>query len=154
MNLRLAGSVFISAMYVLGCQPAGPALPFDAEEHMAAWVQLWTNYDLSGVDELFLEDARTTYLSSEREGLIRGIADIRTHHEGFGFVEGGTAPTRELWVEDVASSVHGPTAVVTARWFFGDRTADRDSIQQGPMTVVYVADGNRHKIAHMHFANY
>jgi ketosteroid isomerase-like protein len=141
-----------------GCQrttvlPAPPP-SFDTDEHVAAWIELWNTYDLSRVDELFLDDPRASYLSSEREGLIRGLADIRDHHVGFGFTEGGRDPDQELWVEDVATSVYGSVAVLTARWFFGDRRADRDSLGQGPMTVVYVHDGDRHKIAHMHFANY
>ena len=158
MNPRLAASSTLIAVLALSCQRAAvhrPSIPpFDADQHLAAWVHLWNTYDLSLVNELFLDDSRTTYLSSEREGLIRGIADIRAHHVGFGFVEGGKTPERELWVEDVASNVFGTIAVVTARWLFGDRNADPASVQQGPMTVVYVLEEEQYRIAHMHFANY
>ena len=68
--------------------------------HVTAWVGLWRNYELRRVRELFLPDARVTYLSSEREGLITGIEEIIEHHAGFGFVQGGVEPELELWVED------------------------------------------------------
>jgi len=127
---------------------------FDAEAHVAAWVQLWDTYDLTRVDELFLADTSLTYFSSEREGLIQGLAAVRAHHEGFGFIEGGKEPEQELWVEDVHSSALGTAAVVKGIWFFGDRSAPRDSVSRGPMTVVYVWADDRYRIAHMHFADY
>ncbi len=71
-----------------------------------------------------------------------------------GFVEGGREPTQELWVRDVQAEVFGPTVVVTATWFFGDRSASADSLQRGPMTAVYVWTGDGYRIAHMHFAEY
>jgi hypothetical protein len=71
-----------------------------------------------------------------------------------GFVAGGEAPAQELWVGDAHASVFGPTAVVTAKWYFGDRTAPPDSVQRGPMTAVYVWSSDRYRIAHMHFADY
>jgi hypothetical protein len=134
---------------------ASQAVPeFDAEAQVAAWVRLWATYDLSLVDELFLNDETVTYLSSEKRGLIRGIDAVREHHRGFGFVEGGTTPDNELWVEDIVSNVYGTTAVVTGVWFFGDRAQDRESLQQGPMTLVYALEGNEYRLAHLHFANY
>jgi hypothetical protein len=61
-------------------------------------------------------------------------------------------------LEDVHSDLFGTTAVVTAIWFFGDRGAadsgDPGAGQRGPMTAVFVLDGDRYKIAHMHFAGY
>ena len=69
---------------------------FDVNTNIAAWVDLWNSYDLGRVDELFLRDARVTYWSSEREGLLEGTAAIRAHHEGFSFVEGGRQPDQEL----------------------------------------------------------
>ncbi len=70
-----------------------------------------------------------------------------------GFVAGGQPPAGALWVDEVESTVHGTTAVVTAVWYFGDREQP-DSVQRGPMTAVYVWAGDRYRIAHMHFANY
>jgi hypothetical protein len=135
-------------------QSQAPSQAFDADAHIAAWVDLWSTRDLSRLDELFLSDSRVTYYSSELEGLIQGPAAVREHHEGFGFVEGGVEAEQELWVEDIHSSVYGTVAVVTAVWLFGDRAAPMDSISRGPMTVVYTLDDDRYRIAHMHFANY
>ena len=127
---------------------------FDADAHIAAWVELWNTRDLSQVDELFLTDLRVSYFSSELDGLIRGPAAVRDHHQGFGFVEGGIEPEQELWVEDIQSSIYGSAAVVPAVWLVGDRSAHRDSISHGPMTVVYTLVDDRYRIAHIHFANY
>jgi len=158
--MRLRSGVARTALLLLvaACGPAdrSPAPPetFDAEAQVAAWVELWSTRDLALVDELFVNDSSVTYFSSEREGLIEGFAAVRAHHEGFGFVEGGTEPDRELWVEDVRSTVFGNAAVVGAIWLFGDRAAPPDSIARGPMTIVYVWAGDRYRIAHMHFAEY
>lgn len=135
-------------------QSQSPSQAFDADAHIAAWIDLWSTRDLNRVDELFLSDSRVTYYSSELEGLIKGPAAVREHHEGFGFVEGGVEAEQELWVEDLHSSVYGTVAVVTAVWLFGDRAAPRESVSRGPMTVVYTLVDDRYRIAHMHFANY
>jgi hypothetical protein len=131
---------------------------FDAEAYVAAWTELWSTYDLNIVDELFLASPAPTYFSSEKEGLIVGLDAIREHHAGFGFVPGGSPPAIELWLEDVHTTVFGTTAVVNATWYFGDReptsSGDGDGPQSGPMTAVFVLDGDVHKIAHMHFAEY
>ena len=131
-----------------------PQLEFDVQKHVDAWLELWSTYDLNLVDELFLTDENVSYFSSEKEGLILGIDAVREHHRGFGFVEGGKPAESELWVEDVYSYVHGPTAIVTGIWYFGDRLEDRDKIQHGPMTFVYVQTGGEFRLAHLHFANY
>jgi hypothetical protein len=55
--------------------------------------------------------------------LAQGFDAVRAHHEGFGFVAGGTEPDQELWVEDVRSPVFGNAAVIGAIWLFGDRAA-------------------------------
>lgn len=133
--------------------PPSAVAGFDPEAHVAAWVRMWGTYDLDLVRALFLPDARVTYLSSEREGLIEGFDALIPHHEGFGFVSGGLSPESELWVEDVAGTSLGNSAVVTGVWFFGDR-AERDAAGRGPMTVVYTLYGDEYRIAHMHFANY
>lgn len=127
---------------------------FDSESHVYAWLEFWKSYDLDQFDDLFLEDARLTYFSSEKEGLIHGYEAVREHHVGFDFVPGGRDSEQELWVENLDSSVYESGAIVTATWFFGDRNVEPDSVSRGPMTAVYVWDGSSYKIAHMHFANY
>lgn len=155
---RLVEPVVILAMR-RETEPTSPAAApsaspgFDSDAQLRAWVDLWRTYDLDRVRELFLPDARVTYLSSEREGLITGLEALIEHHEGFGFVAGGVVPELELWVEDTAGRSFGNTAVVTGVWYFGDR-AQRDSAQRGPMTIVYTLHGGEYRIAHMHFANY
>ena len=125
---------------------------FQVEEHLNAWVNLWRTYDLNLVDNLFLRDPRVTYLSSEKEGLIIGFKAVREHHVGFGFVEGGKTPEKELWLENTHSTQFGSVAVVTAVWFFGQR--DKPDAQRGPVTFVYVLDGGEFKLAHLNFGNY
>ena len=155
---------------VVGCAPSDPAesvseadsaphqVPFDADAYVAAWTELWSTYDLDKVDELFLANPAPTYFSSEKEGLIIGLDAIREHHAGFGFVAGGSPPAIELWLDDVHSTVFGSTAVVNAIWYFGDRAAassgDAAGAQNGPMTAIFVLDGDSYKIAHMSFAEY
>ncbi len=142
----------------VGCGPAEnrqtDQVPFDAATHIEAWVELWRTYDLVQLQQLFLWDSSATYLSSEREGLIQGGPAIGEHHAGMGFVDGGRSAEQELWVDNVHSSQFGATAVVTAVWYFGDPAASIDSIQRGPMTIVYVLTDGAYRIAHMHFANY
>jgi len=163
VSLTLAGGL-------IGCAQSEPAepvtdadsglheIPFDADACVAAWTELWGTYDISKVDELFLAGPDATYFSSEKEGLIVGLDAIREHHAGFGFVPGGSPPAIELWLENVHSNVFESTAVVNAIWHFGDRWAadsgEPDAVQKGPMTIVYVLDGDSYKIAHMHFAEY
>lgn len=120
---------------------------------MNAWVELWATYDLARVDDLFLADPRLSYFSSEKEGLMVGPSAIRAHHEGFEFVVGGRVPEQELWVDDVHVSEFGNIAVVGAMWHFGDRASPGEA-SRGPMTVVYVDEGQGPRIAHMHFADY
>jgi ketosteroid isomerase-like protein len=130
--------------------PAG----FDTARWVNAWVAAWNSYDLNEVDTLFLADEHVTYLSSERQVLIRGIEALRKHHEGFGFVPGGKIQGNKLWVEDVHTEQHGPIAIVTATWFFRRGGAAGGKVQKGPMTAVYVQRNTSWRIAHMHFANY
>jgi ketosteroid isomerase-like protein len=103
------------------------------------------------VDRLFLQDDRVSYFSSEKEGAVIGIEAVREHHRGFGFVEGGKEQPNKLWVEELQTSAFGPTAVVTAIWFF---QRPDGTVQRGPVTMVYVKVDKEFRIAHMHFANY
>lgn len=126
---------------------------FDAEAEVAKWVDLWATYDLNKLDDLFLQDERLTYFSSEYEGMMSGGVALREHHESFGFVEGGLEPEQELWVEDIRTTDLGGAHMIAAIWYFGDR-ANRDEAGHGPMTVIYLPDADGYKISHMHFANY
>ena len=134
------------------CMPPSPT--FDAQAETTKWVQLWRTYDLDLVHDLFVTDSTVSYLSSEREGLILGFESVFAHHEGFGFVAGGSPPENELWLEEVHGEQRGDAATVTAVWFFGDRTAPRDSVQRGPVTLVYARIDGSWRIAHAQFANY
>ncbi len=158
ISRRVVRAFPILILFGVACRDGGGGelahVPFDAQAHVDAWVGLWNSYDLSELEDVFLWDSTATYLSSEREGLIRGPVEIREHHRVMGFVDGGKPPEQELWVEDVKASVYGTTAVVTAVWFFGDRAAPADSAQRGPMTIVYALADDQYRIAHMHFANY
>lgn len=129
-------------------------MEFNTEEVVSAWVSMWNTYDLSLVDQLFLADARVTYFSSEKEGLIKGIEALREHHQGFGFVEGGKVQPNKLWVESLHTMVYGPVAIVNGVWFFRRGSDDSGEPQRGPVTIVYVQIGDEYRIAHMHFAHY
>jgi ketosteroid isomerase-like protein len=146
----LALTFTLALSHAGSAQPASP--PFDADAEVARWVRLWNTYDLDVVDQLFLQDDRVTYFSSEKEGLIRGIEAVREHHRGFGFVPGGKTPTSELWLADVSSDDFGDTAVVTAIWFFGHRNQPQN--QHGPMTAVYVRTKDGFRLAHLNFSHY
>lgn len=67
------------------------------------WVAMWSSYDLDQVEELFLDDPRLTYFSSEKEGVIRGKEALLKHHRGFGFLPGGESRASRLWLDSVAT---------------------------------------------------
>lgn len=116
------------------------------------WVEIWNTYDLSRVRELFLADGRVTYFSSEKEGLTMGIDALVKHHIDFGFVEGGKESPNSLWLEDAEIEVFGDAAVVKADWIF--KRGSSDQLQRGPVTLVYVDEGDGYRIGHAHFSNY
>jgi len=148
-------SLFTCTVAVLAaCGGAEQVPPFDLEAEIAKWVDLWHTYDLNRLDDLFVTDSSLTYLSSEREGAIRGIDAVREHHRGFGFAAGGGTPSAELWLDQLLSEQVGSAAIVIGVWYFGDRSAAIDSVQQGPVTLVYVYRDGAYRIAHAHFANY
>lgn len=135
-----------------GTQDAGGSpYEFDADRWVSAWVKIWNTYDLDPVDALFLQDERLTYFSSEKEGVLIGIDAIRDHHRGFGFVAGGKQQPNKLRLEDVHVETFGTTAVVTAIWYF---ERPNGTVQRGPVTIVYVLQGEGYRIAHMNFSNY
>ena len=134
----------------------GGAGAFDTstpEALLDSWIALWASYDLDRVGELFLNDERLTYFSSEYEGVIEGFPAIIEHHAGFGFVSGGVAPTSELWVDGAEIREFGETAIVGGVWYFGDR-ADPAAAGRGAMTIVLLRTPDGYRIFHMHFGNY
>ncbi|MFC2158851.1 YybH family protein [Acidobacteriota bacterium] len=124
---------------------------FDTDEVLKEWVEMWNTYDLDRVKELFLNEERLTYFSSEREGTIRGLEAVLKHHEGFGFIPGGKSTENRLWVEGIQTDLFGITAIVTAVWYFKKPDAET---QRGPMTVVYALTQEGWRIAHMNFSEY
>jgi ketosteroid isomerase-like protein len=147
-------AVFLLSLAAASTPLASGSQIAEAERLVESWVALWISYDLDRVNQLFLQDSRVTYFSSEKEGRIRGIDAIRDHHRGFGFVPGGRKAEKELWVEDMEADELGDALVVTAIWFFGDRSKPAAENQRGPMTMVFVRDGGEYRIAHLHFGNY
>ncbi|MEE8355605.1 MAG: hypothetical protein V3S09_07225 [Candidatus Bathyarchaeia archaeon] len=116
------------------------------------WVAIWNSYDLSKVPDLFLDDGRVTYFSSEKEGAVIGFDALVEHHRDFGFVEGGKESPNRLWLEDVDIASFENSAVVTAIWYF--RRGGSENAQRGPVTLVYVPGGDGFRIAHANFSNY
>jgi hypothetical protein len=124
---------------------------FDGAREVRAWIDMWNRFDLDRVDALFLRDARLTYFSSERPGLISGIDALRQHHRGFGFAPGGADRGSRLWLEAVQAHTYGGVVVVTATWLF--QRAGAGAAQRGPVTLILVNEGGACRIAHAHFAN-
>jgi len=116
------------------------------------WVEIWNSYDLSRVRELFLDDGRVTYFSSEKEGIVKGIEAMVEHHREFGFVPGGKDSPNSLWLEDVDVEEFEASAVVTAIWCF--KRGETGALQRGPVTLVYTLSGDGYRIAHANFGNY
>ncbi len=123
----------------------------EAKKCVGQWVEFWNTYDLNQVDELFLQDDRLTYISSEKEGAIIGFDAVREHHKGFGFVPGGKDQPNKLWVEDLYFADFRSSVVVTGIWIF--QKPDKRK-QRGPVTIVYIRHDDRFKIIHMNFSEY
>ena len=117
-----------------------------------SWVSIWSSYDLLMVDELFINDPRLTYFSSEKEGVVKGFEAVRRHHEEFGFVEGGKEQPNRLWLEDTEIDAFPRATIVKAVWCF--QRGGSEKVQRGPVTLVYVQSGDEYRIAHAHFSNY
>ena len=114
-------------------------------------LDFWNTYDLSQVEDLFLQDNRLTYFSSEKEGAILGFDAVFEHHKGFGFIPGGKDQPNKLWLEDLHFADFNSSVVVTAIWYFQRPDGLK---QRGPVTIVYIRHGDRFKIAHMNFSEY
>jgi hypothetical protein len=152
-----------------GCQPPSEhaesaADTLGPEALVARWVEMWNSYDLDQVRELFLDDERLTYFSSEREGVIRGMDALLEHHRGFGFLPGGDERDSRLWVEGLRADLLGEVAVLTGIWYFqsspeaemepeAEAEAETDP-QRGPVTFVCVKDGGGWRFTHMNFSEY
>ncbi len=153
---RFAAVVLILSTF--GCSPSRQTAPIskpEVDQLINQWLDLWSSYDLEMLDDIFWNDANMTYFSSEKRGLIKGFDKMRSHHEGFGFVSGGKQPAKSLWLEEIDITFQPDFAVVAGIWYFGDRSAPKDSIQNGPVSFIILQDKEgKAKIAHTHFANY
>ena len=158
--LKKMNYVFLLTMlcFVVACSPKQEASTIETNEVeiiIDDWLILWSTYDLDMVSEIFWQNEQATYFSSEKEGLIKGYDQFIAHHEGFGFVKGGNSAEKSLWLEAINTTVHKGTAVVEAVWYFGDETAAKATVQNGPVSFVLVRNKTGEvRIAHTHFANY
>ncbi|MCJ7682427.1 MAG: hypothetical protein MUP70_16990 [Candidatus Aminicenantes bacterium] len=152
-NVHIFLGILIIAMISVGyqVQAQDADLSFDAGIWVEKWVGIWNSYDLDQVDELFLQENRLTYFSSEKEDVIIGIDAVRDHHRGFGFVPGGKDQPNKLWVEDLHSEDFDSSAIVTGIWYFQRPDGSK---QRGPVTIFYIQQGDGFRIAHMNFSNY
>lgn len=147
--------VFMSAFLFACSQQKHELQPEEVESIMQQWLELWHTYDTDKIENIFWNSPALTYFSSEKKGLIKGYAQLKPHHEDFGFVSGGKIPANSLWLEEMTITLHHSTAVVDAIWYFGDKQLPRDSVQKGPCTFVIIKDEDAlAKIAHVHFGNY
>jgi hypothetical protein len=162
--------LFLISLAAWGCRAEAPAEPGGPGVLIEAWVDMWNRYDLDQVDALFLDDDRLSYFSSEKEGLIRGMASVRAHHVEFGFVPGGKDQPNRLWLEEVSIDRFGETAVVTGIWYFQSGTdagegeggvpgaetaagADNPP-QKGPVVFVCLNGPGGWRFVHMAFSEY
>jgi len=118
------------------------------------WVAMWNSYDLNQVRELFLDDSRLTYFSSEKQGILRGMDALITHHEGFGFLPGGDDRSSRLWLDGVETDLLGEAAIITGIWFFQSDPDSPGEPQKGPVTIVASRHGGRWWFVHMNFSEY
>jgi hypothetical protein len=126
-------------------------IKIETEKSVKKWVEFWNTYDLDKVDELFLQDDRLTYFSSEKEGAIIGYDAVREHHKEFGFVSGGKEQPNKLWVKDLHFADFDSSVIVTGIWYF---QKPAEAQQRGPVTIVYIQQGDQFRIAHMNFSDY
>jgi ketosteroid isomerase-like protein len=120
------------------------------------WTDFWNTYDMNLINDLFLGDSRLTYFSSEKTGLLKGIEEIKAHHQNFGFIGGGKETNTKLWLEDINIEKYHKVVIVTAIWYF-KRDVESKQTQEGPVTIVLTPIDDQeteYRIAHMHFANY
>lgn len=155
LSTRIQPALFLTAILVAGpvALLAQDRTPDTPEALLDAWVEVWTTFDLDVVPEIFLQDDRLTYFSSETDGLLIGFPRIVEHYSGFGFESGGGETENVIWVGDVEIIDFGDTAFIGAIWYFGDPDSP-DGAQYGPMSVLAVKSPDGYRIGHMHFATY
>jgi imidazolonepropionase-like amidohydrolase len=117
------------------------------------WLEMWREYDLDRVSELFVNGDALTYFPGDREGAIQGFGGVLDYHRGLGFTPGGFDPANELWIEDVTLSDFEDSAVVSAVWYFGTRLTRRVT-GRGPLTMVIARTASGFRISHVNFGNY
>ncbi len=120
---------------------------------LLAWSLSWNLYDLDLAEKLFERSGRTSYFSSEKPGRIEGFDGLVEHSRSFGFVPGGKTSDNRLWLEDVRVLGGEDMALATAIWHFDRDAAGPSPAQRGPVTFVFLRDGEIWKILHAHFAN-
>lgn len=120
---------------------------------LKAWTLSWNLYDLDLVRKLFESSRRTTYFSSEKPGRIQGMDALLDHSKGFGFVAGGNVSDNRLWLDGFSVLGAPDMAMITAFWYFDRDVAGPGPAQKGPVTFVFIRDGEKWKIVHAHFAN-
>jgi len=120
---------------------------------LQAWTLSWNLYDLDLVRKLFEPTRRTTYFSSEKPGRIQGLNGLLEHSKGFGFVPGGKLSDNRLWLDSFTVLGAGDMALATAYWYFDRDVAGPGPAQKGPVTFVFLREGEAWKIVHAHFAN-
>ena len=152
-------SPFLLLMLASGCDPHGrPVSEQDEQDGLDVlvgdWVEMWNSYDLDQVGNLFLNDPRLSYFSSEKEGVIQGFESVLDHHRGFGFVPGGESRPSRLWLEGLRTDVLGEAAVITGIWFFQTDPETGEDPQRGPVTFVATRDGGVWRFVHMNFSAY
>jgi ketosteroid isomerase-like protein len=144
--------VFALATSTSALQGQSPRLD-TPQDLLDAWVDLWSSYDLDRVSDLFLQDERLTYFSSEKEGLLKGFEQIVEHHRGFGFEPEGSPRDQVIWVEDVQINEFGDAALIAAIWYFGNPDSPADA-QRGPMSAMSIRTADGQRFVHMHFSTY
>jgi ketosteroid isomerase-like protein len=156
--MKYVALIAFCSLLSFGCtvqQQNKPITEKEVNELVDRWLTLWSSYDLNRLDSIFWNDPHMTYFSSEKRGLIKGYDQMKSHHEGFGFVTGGKQPAKTLWLEDIDITLQPDFAVVGGIWYFGDKSMPKDSVQNGPVSFVMLRDSKGVlKIAHTHFANY
>ena len=120
---------------------------------LTAWTLGWNLYDLDLVRKLFSPVRQTSYFSSEKPGRIQGYEALMAHHRDFGFVPGGKTSDNRLWLDSFNVWGEDQMALVTAFWYFDRDVAGPGPVQKGPVTFVFVRDGDAWRIVHAHFAN-
>jgi len=120
---------------------------------LTAWTLSWNLYDLDLVRKLFAPVRQTSYFSSEKPGRIQGFEALMAHHRDFGFVPGGKISDNRLWLDGFNVWGEDRMALVTAFWYFDRDVAGPGPVQKGPVTFVFVQDGDAWRIIHAHFAD-